>query len=89
MEADSPPESLHCAECGEAVEDTGYVPARGNGGTDDLLSEDAVCGDCGFNAIGMSGCAPELDDLGASDEADVLLYVRRTDEGFDVVSTKE
>jgi hypothetical protein len=53
------------------------------------VSEDAVCGDCGFNAIGMSGCAPELDDLGASDEADVLLYVRRTDEGFDVVSTKE
>jgi hypothetical protein len=50
--------------------------------------ETLYCSECG-DEVGMTGCAPELDEVADADSADALLYVRVTDEGIDVLSTKE
>ncbi|WP_226482180.1 hypothetical protein [Natrinema amylolyticum] len=88
MELVSTP-TLYCAECGEEIEDTGYLPATERDGEYEPLSDAAVCEACGFNDVGMMGCAPELDDVIDPDPDDTLLYVRVTDEGLDVLGTKE
>mgnify|MGYP006279562123 FL=1 len=88
MRLDPAPDSLTCAICGEAVEDAGYLPAADENDIYCPHPDDAVCGSCGFNEVGMMGCAPELDGVSDADAADVLLYVERTNGGFDVVSVK-
>jgi len=80
------PTTLTCSVCGATVGDAGYLPATEGDGGYRPTPDDAVCGACGFNEVGMAGCAPELDDVVDGD--DVLLYVERTDDGFDVVSVK-
>lgn len=88
MALTSTPEQLHCVADGQTIEATGYLPART---TDDgyvPVAERAVCGACGFNEVGMTGCAPTLEDLAAPDEADVLLHVKVTADGLAVISTK-
>jgi len=85
---DPVPASLTCAVCDAAVDDVGYLPATDLGGSYRPHSDDVVCGACGFTDVGMSGCAPELDEVIAPGPDDVLLYVERTSEGFDVVSVK-
>jgi len=85
---DPVPASLTCAVCGEAIDDAGYLPATDLDGSYRPHSDDAVCGACGFTEVGMSGCAPELDEVAESTPDDVLLYVERTSEGFDTVSVK-
>jgi len=89
MELLSTPETLTCAECGAAIDGAGYLPASERDGGYDPTADAAGCGTCGFNDLGMTGCAPELDDVVDSEEADALLYVRATDERLDVVSAKE
>jgi hypothetical protein len=84
---DPVPASLVCAVCGDDVVDAGYLPAAEDAGVYRPHTDDAVCGTCGFNEVGMMGCAPELDEVTESD-ADSLLYVERTAGGFDVVSVK-
>ena len=85
----SAPESLGCSTCGEQITDEGYVPATEREAGYEPRGEDAVCDACGFNEVGMMGCAPELDDVDESGTADVLPYVRRTDDGLAVVSGKK
>jgi hypothetical protein len=89
MDLDSTPNRLACSECGEAITDAGYLPAAEGGTGYEPRPDAAVCDACGFNEVGMQGCAPELDDVVVSGAADVLLYVRRTDDGLEVVSRKE
>jgi len=89
MELVSTPETLTCVECGAAIDGAGYLPATEREGGYDPIVDAAVCDACGFNDVGMTGCAPELDDVTDPDRADALLYVRTTDEGLDVVSAKE
>ena len=89
MNLASAPESLDCSTCGEQITDEGYVPATEREAGYEPAVEDAVCDACGFNEVGMMGCAPELDDIDTTGAADVLLYVRRTDGGLEVVSVKE
>lgn len=84
---DPEPTSLTCSLCGADVDDAGYLPATEQNGTYRPLTDDACCGSCGFNEVGLMGCAPELDDLKDGAEG-VLLYVERTADGFDVVSVK-
>jgi hypothetical protein len=85
---DPAPASLTCAVCAETVADAGYLPATDLGGSYRPHPDDAVCGACGFTDVGMSGCAPELDEVIDPAPDDVLLYVERTPDGFDVVSVK-
>lgn len=85
----STPDALSCAECGTGIEDAGYLPASERDGEYDPLVDAAVCDTCGFNAVGMTGCAPELEDLTDPGPDDVLLYVRPTADGVDVLSVKE
>jgi len=85
---DPVPASLTCAVCGAAVDDAGYLPATHRDGSYRPRSDDAVCGPCGFTDVGMSGCAPELDEVVDPGPDDVLLYVERSSEGFDVASVK-
>lgn len=89
MKLASTPKPLYCSECGEKLEDTGYLPATEHAEEYQPLADAGVCGECGFNEIGMMGCAPELADVIDADAADVLLYVRRINEGMEVKSTKE
>lgn len=89
MELVSTPKTLSCSECGEEITATGYLPATKGDAGYEPLADVAVCDACGFNSIGMMGCAPELDEIIEPDPDDILLYVRRTDDGFDVLSTKE
>lgn len=89
MELVSTPKTLSCSECGEEITATGYLPATKGDAGYEPLADVAVCDACGFNRIGMMGCAPELDEIIEPDPDDILLYVRRTDDGFDVLSTKE
>ncbi|AZH25784.1 hypothetical protein [Haloplanus aerogenes] len=86
MRLDPMPTSLTCSVCGASVDDAGYLPATERDAGYRPSLDDAVCGTCGFNEVGMMGCAPELADVGTDD--DVLLYVERTGAGFDVVSVK-
>jgi len=85
---DPVPESLTCAVCGDGVADTGYLPADEGDGVYHSHPDDAVCGTCGFNEVGMMGCAPELDEVTDAGTGDALLYVTRTDAGFEVASVK-
>ena len=89
MELTSTPATPECSVCGDEVDDAGYLPAVERESGYEPQSEAAVCDACGFNEVGMMGCAPELDDVDGSGAADVLLYVRRTDDGLEVVSGKE
>lgn len=91
MELDPEPDSLTCAECGAAVAESGYLPAKEVGDeTYEPVPEAALCGSCGFNEVGFAGCAPELDDvLDDATTADVLLQIRVTDSGVDVLSAKD
>lgn len=88
MRLDPMPASLTCALCGTGIDDAGYLPATDRDGGCRPRTDDAVCGACGFNEVGMAGCAPELDDVTDAGPDDVLLYVQRVDDGFDVVSVK-
>ena len=88
MDLDSTPKRLDCSECGETIADAGYLPAAEGETGYEPRPDAAVCDACGFNEIGMQGCGPELDDVIESGAADVLLYVRRTDDGLEVLSTK-
>ncbi|GAB3671747.1 hypothetical protein [Halopiger thermotolerans] len=83
--------TLSCAECGEPIEDAGYVPADERGDGYEPIADAAVCDACGFNEIGMMGCAPELGDVIDPEPDRVLLYVRVTDagDGLEVVSAKD
>ncbi|WP_049936622.1 hypothetical protein [Haloplanus natans] len=85
---DPAPLSLTCAVCGEEVDDAGYLPATEEDGAYRPHPDAAVCGPCGFNEVGMLGCAPELDEVADAGPEDALLYVTRVDEGFEVVSAK-
>ena len=89
MDLASHPETLTCAECGSAIADAGYVPATERNGTYHPLVDAAVCDTCGFNGLGMTGCAPELDDVVDPGPDDTLLYIRLTDSDIEVVSSKE
>ena len=89
MEFTSTPATTACSVCSEEVADTGYLPAVERESGYEPRGEDAVCDACGFNKVGMMGCAPELDDVDGTGAADVLLYVRRTNGGLEVVSVKE
>lgn len=82
-------EAPTCAECGEELADAGYLPATERDGDYDPQVDAAVCDACGFNEVGMMGCAPELDEVTDPGPDDVLLYVRTAADGVDVVSVKE
>lgn len=88
MELVSTP-TLSCSACGDEIEDAGYVPATERDDGYEPVADAAVCDACGFNELGMMGCAPELEDVIDPEPDHVLLYVRVTDEGIDVVSAKE
>ena len=91
MNLEPEPDSLTCAECGAVLAESGYLPASEVGDeTYEPIPEAALCGACGFNEVGFAGCAPELDDvLGDSSTGDVLLQVKATDAGVDVLSVKD
>ena len=89
MELTSTPAIPECSVCGEEFTEAGYLPAVEQEGGYEPRGEAAVCDACGFNEVGMMGCAPELNDVAESGTADVLLYVRRTDGDLEVVSVKE
>ena len=89
MEFASTPAIPECSVCGEEFTEAGYLPAVERESGYEPRGEAAVCDACGFNEVGMMGCAPELHDVAESGAADVLLYVRRTDGGLEVVSVKE
>ena len=94
MELDHEPDRLTCAECGEDVTDSGYLPARDVGDeTYEPVPEGALCGSCGFNEVGFAGCAPELGDVRdkvlAGETADTLLQISVTADGIDVLSAKD
>lgn len=82
----STPAVLTCVECEDEIADAGYLPATEYGDGYEPMPDEAVCGACGFNDIGMAGCAPELADVADPDTADVLLYIQPTDTGVEVVS---
>lgn len=88
MELDPALDSLDCSACGDEIDDVGYLPAIEREDVYEPKSESAVCGTCGFNEIGMMGCAPELDEITEPGPDDVLLFVRHTAGGFEVVSVK-
>jgi hypothetical protein len=89
MHLRSTPETLACSACGDDIADAGYLPATEQDDGYEPHADAAVCDACGFNDVGMMGCAPELDDVIDPGPDDVLLYVRRTDDGVDVVRVKE
>ena len=89
MELVSTPKTLYCSECDEEIGNAGYLPATERDGEYEPLTDVAVCDACGFNTISMLGCAPELDEILDPDPDDVLLYIRQTDDGIEVVSTKD
>ena len=89
MELTSTPATTACSVCGEEFTEAGYLPAVEQEGGYEPRGKDAVCDACGFNEVGMMGCAPELNDVTESGTADVLLYVRRTGGDLEVVSVKE
>lgn len=89
MELTSIPEALTCAECGGSIDDAGYLPAVERGDAYDPIPEPTVCDACGFNEIGFAGCAPELDDVVDPGPDTVLLHVRITDGGIEVLSAKD
>jgi hypothetical protein len=88
MQLVSTPETLACTVCGDELATAGYLPARETDDGYEPMADSAVCDTCGFNEVGMLGCAPELGDVVDPEPNDVLLYVRRTEEGFEVVTAK-
>lgn len=84
----STPTALDCAACGDTVTGAGYLPAVERDDGYEPSPADAVCGACGFTALGTAGCAPELGDVTDPATADTLLYVRATDDGVEVVRSK-
>lgn len=84
----STPETLTCAECGEALE-AGYLPAVARGDEYEPRAADAVCSACGFNEVGYAGCAPEVDDVVDAGADTVLLHVDATGDDLEVLSVKE
>lgn len=88
MELVDLPGTLECAECGEAIQAAGYLPAVEGPDGYAPATDAAVCDACGFNEIGMAGCAPELDEVDGGDAVDALLYVRIGDAGVEVASVK-
>ena len=74
----SEPGTLDCAVRGDGI-DSGYLPVVGTDGGDEPLADATVRG--GFTAVGVSGCAPELDDVTDSSAADAFLRVRLAGEG--------
>lgn len=86
MELVHDPGTLDCAICGDALE-SGYIPAVEQSDGYEPLPAEAVCDACGYNEVGMMGCAPELDEVTDRD-ADSLLHVRVTDDGIEVLSAK-
>lgn len=89
MDFVSAPSSLECSECGMEIEDAGYVPATERDDGYEPTLEEAICDTCGFNEIGMMGCAPPLDEVTQAGSNDVLLYVNATEEGIDVISARD
>lgn len=79
---------LRCSTCGDPITDAGYLPATTTGDGYEPHPDDAVCDDCGFNELGLLGCAPELDDVTDPGPDDVLLYVRATGDGIEAVEEK-
>ncbi|AEM56075.1 hypothetical protein HISP_02330 [Haloarcula hispanica N601] len=67
----------------------GYLLATERDGTYHRLVDAVICGAYGFNDLGMTGCAPELDDVVDPGPDDALLHVRLTDSDLEVVSSKE
>ena len=63
MELISTPATPTCSVCGEEFTEAGYLPAVEQEGGYEPRGKDAVCDACGFNEVGMMGCAPELDDV--------------------------
>ncbi|PSQ16863.1 hypothetical protein BRD00_09830 [Halobacteriales archaeon QS_8_69_26] len=80
--------AVSCSNCGEEVNDGGYIPAAGADGDADPRPDGALCTRCGFSEVGFAGCAPEPGDVEAVD-ADVLLHVQREEEGYRVLGTKD
>jgi hypothetical protein len=79
---------VRCSTCGDPIDDAGYLPATALDDGYDPRPADAVCDACGFNEVGTLGCAPELDDVTDPGPDDVLLYVRATADGIEVVDEK-
>ena len=79
---------LRCSTCGDPIAGAGYLPATALEDGYDPHPDDAVCDACGFNELGMLGCAPELDEVTDSGPEGVLLYVRVTADGIEVVDEK-
>jgi hypothetical protein len=82
------PASLEYSECGTTVEEIGYVPAEEGDGAYRSDLQNALCGACGFDAVGASGCALELGEVVDPSPEDLLLHVR-VDDGVEVLSAKE
>lgn len=89
MDLVSTPTTLECSECGIEIEDAGYIPATESEDGYEPTPEAAICDSCGFNEVGMMGCAPTLDEVTQAGANDVLLYVTATHEGIAVVSARE
>jgi hypothetical protein len=87
MDLATTPTGLTCAACGAAIE-SGYLPAVEYADGYEPLPDEAVCDACGYNEVGMMGCAPELDEVTDAD-ADTLLHVRVTADGVEVLRAKE
>lgn len=71
------PAEVDCASCGDAVE-AGYVPVSG----ERPVTEAAVCRECGWNEVGMMGCAPTLSDFEVDAELTALVRVERGEAGL-------
>ena len=76
----SEPGTLDCAVRGDGI-DSGCPPVVGTDDGDEPLADATVRDACGFTAVGVSGCAPELDDVTDSSAADAFLRVRLAGEG--------
>lgn len=85
----STPADLTCAACDDPISGAAYLPATETDEGYDPLPGAAVCDDCGYNAVGMQGCAPELAEVTDPGPDDVLLFVRRTDGGLEIVTVKD
>ncbi|WP_048075468.1 hypothetical protein [Haloquadratum walsbyi] len=83
---------LNCSMCDEEITDVGYVPAKVIEDEYKPHTQDAVCGTCGFNQIGMMGCAPGLSDITDVDPDDepeqTLLHIRMKDDNIIVTNHK-
>lgn len=98
MQLGSTLQPLNCSVCNDEITDVGYLAATVSKDEYKPNTQDAVCNACGFNQIGMMGCAPELADVtdfdsGSDSDSDqtleqTLLHIRMTDDGISVISDK-